>query len=99
MGKETELKLSLPVQYVPALRAHPLLRIAEPVGPVKTLDNTYFDTSDLQLHQQRVALRTRQQGDIWLQTVKCASVSVGGLSQRPEWEKPIRVSSTLLMWS
>ena len=88
MGKETELKLSLPVQYVPALRAHPLLQAAEPVGTVKTLDNTYFDTQDLQLHQQRVALRTRQQGDIWLQTVKCASVSVGGLSQRPEWEKP-----------
>lgn len=88
MGKETELKLSLPVSSVSALRAHPLLQIAEPVGPVKTLDNTYFDTSDLLLHQQRVALRTRQQGDIWLQTIKCASVSVGGLSQRPEWEKP-----------
>ena len=88
MGKETELKLSLPVPFVPALRAHPLLQVAEPVGSVKTLDNTYFDTSDLKLHEQHVALRTRQQGDIWLQTVKCAAVSVGGLSQRPEWEKP-----------
>ncbi|KDE38901.1 Adenylate cyclase [Nitrincola lacisaponensis] len=88
MGKETELKLSLPSACVPALRAHPLLQAAETVGAPKTLDNTYFDTADLQLQQRQIALRTRQQGDVWLQTVKCSSVSVGGLSQRPEWEKP-----------
>ncbi|TVQ69989.1 MAG: CHAD domain-containing protein [Oceanospirillales bacterium] len=88
MGKETELKLSLPSVCLPALRAHPVFLAAEQLGEPKTLDNTYFDTSDLQLQAQHIALRTRQQGDVWLQTVKCASVSVGGLSQRPEWEKP-----------
>ena len=88
MGKETELKLSLPSVCLPALRAHPVFVSAEKLGEPKTLDNTYFDTPDLQLQAQHIALRTRQQGDLWLQTVKCASVSVGGLSQRPEWEKP-----------
>lgn len=88
MGKETELKLSLPSACLPDLRAHVVLQRAETLGEPKTLDNTYFDTTDLQLQQQYIAIRTRQQGDVWLQTVKCASVSVGGLSQRPEWEKP-----------
>lgn len=88
MGKETELKLSLPSVCLPALRAHPVFVSAEKLGEPKTLDNTYFDTPDLQLQSQHIALRTRQQGDVWLQTVKCAAVSVGGLSQRPEWEKP-----------
>ncbi|HRP96863.1 MAG TPA: CHAD domain-containing protein, partial [Rhodocyclaceae bacterium] len=30
----------------------------------------------------------RRQGRKWLQTVKCAAPSTGGLTQRPEWEQP-----------
>lgn len=88
MGKETELKLSLPTACIDALREHPVFASAESLGEPKTLDNTYFDTADLQLQAQHIAVRTRQQGDSWLQTVKCASESVAGLSQRPEWEQP-----------
>ncbi|THF55610.1 CYTH and CHAD domain-containing protein [Pseudothauera rhizosphaerae] len=88
MGHEIELKLSLPARSLPALRRHPLVAGAQKLGQTVTLDNTYYDTPDLALKARKVALRTRRQGRIWLQTVKCAAPSTGGLSQRPEWEQP-----------
>jgi inorganic triphosphatase YgiF len=39
------------------------------------------------LRRNRIALRTRKAGRRWLQTVKAASVSTGGLTSRPEWEQ------------
>src|SRR5690606_10911168 len=86
MNHEIELKLALPRRALPALRRHPLVTAAEKCGNALTLDNTYFDTPKLQLKARKVAVRTRRQGRQMLQTVKCAAVSSGGLSQRPEWE-------------
>jgi len=86
MSHEIELKLALPRRALPALRRHPLVAAAEKCGNALTLDNTYFDTPKLQLKARKVAVRTRRQGRQMLQTVKCAAVSSGGLSQRPEWE-------------
>jgi len=88
MSQEIELKLSLPPKAVPALRRHPLFAAAPKQGNATTLDNTYFDTPDLALKARTVALRTRHQGRIQLQTVKCAAESRGGLTARPEWEQP-----------
>lgn len=88
MSHEVELKLALPARAVPALRRHPLVAGAHKLGKAGTLDNTYYDTPELSLKARRVAVRTRRQGRSWLQTVKCAAVSSGGLSQRPEWEQP-----------
>lgn len=82
---ETELKLSLRQQDVPALLAHPLL--AAP-AKVQRLLNTYFDTPALDLKQRRMAVRERLAGDQWLLTVKTAGKSVNGLSRRQEWEAP-----------
>jgi inorganic triphosphatase YgiF len=82
---ETELKLSLHQQDVPALLAHPLL--AAP-AKVQRLLNTYFDTSALDLKQRRMAVRERLAGDQWLLTVKTAGKSENGLSRRQEWEAP-----------
>ncbi len=87
MSREVELKLALPAHAVPALRRHPLVAGAVKLGNACTLDNTYYDTPDLALRARKVAVRTRRQGRKWLQTVKCAAVSSGGLSQRPEWEQ------------
>jgi inorganic triphosphatase YgiF len=65
------------------------------------LDNRYFDTPDGCLQQHRCALRVRQTRDTeapaakgqtsepWIQTLKTAGVSQGGLSQRGEWESPV----------
>lgn len=88
MGTEIELKLSLPRSALAALRRHPLLLAAPKSGNACTLENTYFDTPELLLKKRGVALRIRRHGRRWLQTVKSAATSSGGLSQRPEWEQP-----------
>ena len=87
---ETELKLSLRQQDVPALLAHPLL--AAP-AKVQRLLNTYFDTPALDLKQRRMAVRERLAGDQWLLTVKTAGKSEHGLSRRQEWEAPTTPSA------
>ncbi|MFA9438374.1 CHAD domain-containing protein [Uliginosibacterium sp. sgz301328] len=88
MAKEIELKLALPPRARERLLAHPLIASAPRAEPPALLINTYFDTPDFALRAARVAVRTRQIGERWLQTVKCAAPSAGGLSSRPEWEQP-----------
>ncbi len=87
MSQEIELKLSLPRKALPALRRHPLFAGAAKQGNAVTLENAYYDTPELELKARKIALRTRRQGRIRLQTVKCAAESVGGLTRRPEWEQ------------
>ncbi|MBR0568537.1 CYTH and CHAD domain-containing protein [Azoarcus sp. L1K30] len=87
MSQEIELKLSFPRRALAALKRHPLIAGAAREGNAATLDNTYFDTPELALKARKVAVRTRRMGRTWLQTVKCAAVSTGGLSRRPEWEQ------------
>lgn len=85
MATETELKLSLSPDHVARLLQSPLL--ASP--PIRRqLRNTYFDTADLALTQQKVAVRERVIGAETLLTVKTAGHSQNGLSQRQEWEAP-----------
>ena len=86
MSLEIELKLALRANDVPRLKAHPLLAARRPRR--ERLLNTYFDTSTLALMAQRIAVRERQVGRRTLLTVKTAGSSVGGLSQRQEWEAP-----------
>ncbi len=85
MATETELKLTLAPGAVEALLRHPLLTTAP---KRQHLYNTYFDTEDLALTRQKVAVRERRIGDQTLLTVKTAGQSTGGLSQRHEWEAP-----------
>lgn len=87
MTEEVEIKLSLPESAQRTFLRHPLLKSAEKL-PTRKLVNVYYDTPDLALHRQGIALRTRQQGRGWLQTVKCAGTASGGLAVRPEWEQP-----------
>lgn len=87
MVKEVELKLSLPEASQRSFLRHPLLKQAAAKRALR-LVNLYYDTPDLQLRQRGIALRLRRQAGAWLQTVKCAGDSAGGLSSRPEWETP-----------
>lgn len=87
MAHEIELKLAFPAAARAAVLRHPLLANAEKLGRAQTLINTYYDTPTLALSAKKVALRTRKAGKQWLQTVKCAARSQGGLSSRPEWEQ------------
>lgn len=85
-NREVELKLSLPPTALAALRRHPLFVAAAPHGAAE-VETTYYDTPDFALRACGIALRLRRAGDIWLQTVKCAAPSAGGLAARPEWEQ------------
>lgn len=87
MAQEIELKLALPESAQRQLLRHPLLRQATRKRSFR-LTNLYYDTPDLELRANGVALRLRAQGKFWLQTVKCAGDRAGGLSTRPEWETP-----------
>lgn len=85
MSTETELKLCLAPASVAALLRAPLLSNAP---KQQHLYNTYFDTNNLALTQQKVAVRERRIGEQTLLTVKTAGESQGGLSRRQEWEAP-----------
>jgi adenylate cyclase len=87
MPDEIELKLAVRPADAPRLLRHPLLAKAERL-PARSLFNIYYDTPELALRNRGVALRQRRQGGRWLQTVKCAGETAGGLSARPEWEYP-----------
>ncbi|MDB5800941.1 MAG: inorganic triphosphatase [Rhodocyclales bacterium] len=87
MAREIELKLAFPPEALAHIRRHPLIAATTRVGRAQTLENTYYDTPDLALGKALVALRTRRIGRRWLQTIKSANESAGGLSSRPEWEQ------------
>lgn len=86
MATELELKLALRPERLAALRKHPALtRHAVAPGKTRWLDNTYFDTPELDLHKARVGLRIRVQDGRHIQTLKTSGSAVGGLHNRQEW--------------
>jgi inorganic triphosphatase YgiF len=91
MAQETEIKLALFARDLSRLLAHPLLAAQEPQR--QRLLNTYFDTPDLALMRQRIAVRERRVGRRTLLTVKTAGASAGGLSRRGEWEGPTQAGA------
>lgn len=67
----------------------------------KALSNHYFDTQDLQLRKQRIALRTRGTGIenkpvCFEQTIKTSGRVIAGLHQRPEYNVDINDSKPIL---
>jgi len=88
MATETEIKLSLTTRAAQGLAKHPLLAGVTPQRQL--LVNTYYDTADGRLRQERVVVRHRLKGRLWLQTVKTVAVLSSGLAQRGEWELPSR---------
>ena len=93
--EETELKLALPGADPSALlaRLKRLPVLARRKSTSLHLHNIYFDTPELSLRQQRIALRLRRVGDAsnpqWLQTLKTAGRTDSALSQRGEWETAV----------
>ena len=87
---EIELKLLINPADAGAFRQLALWRkkgIAKPVR--RKVFCVYFDTPDLLLKQHCMAMRLRRVGSKWMQTLKTAGNSTGGLHQRGEWEYPL----------
>lgn len=86
MAQETELKLTLSLDDVPKVRAW----LAEQAGigaeEMTSLRNIYFDTPRCDLQAARMALRIRQAGARYIQTLKTRGQAVAGVHQRNEWE-------------
>lgn len=61
------------------------------------LRTEYFDTPQMTLKQNGIALRLRKQGEQWLQTVKTSGQVNEGLHQREEWDQLL--SSGEFDWS
>jgi inorganic triphosphatase YgiF len=90
MAVETELKLSLPPEYLDGLKRHPLLRsVSGSRAVTRKLYNIYYDTPNFDLRRNAMALRLRRVGKQWLQTLKGGGSVQTGLHQRDEWEMPV----------
>lgn len=86
MSTETEIKLSLSASTASRLLKHGLLCGIEPQRQL--LINTYYDTPDGRLRDEKVVVRYRRKGREWLFGVKTSVPLSGGLAQRKEWEAP-----------
>ncbi|WP_321800787.1 CYTH domain-containing protein [Caballeronia sp. J97] len=88
MGIERELKLALaPSQHDDMAR---FFDERTGAGTPIELANVYFDTPDCALAKAKSALRLRRTPEQWLQTFKTLGKSVAGLSNRHEWELPVK---------
>ncbi|WP_269079050.1 CYTH domain-containing protein [Marinobacter similis] len=78
MAEELEIKLTLTDEALERALAWLRSQQEASLGPVKTLVNIYYDTRDAALNGQRAALRVRQAGDRYIQTLKTQGDFVGG---------------------
>lgn len=89
MAIELEIKLTLSeraqAQALEWLLAQPEAR----PGGQKLLVNRYYDTPDAALNRARAALRVRQSGNRYIQTLKTQGEFVDGAHRRQEWEWPL----------
>jgi triphosphatase len=87
MSNEVELKLEIAERDVWRLLRLPLINaVTLKKFPGRRLQNTYYDTADYRLRELGIAVRLRQIGGKWLQTIKTEGRVIAGLHERPEWE-------------
>lgn len=83
MNTETELKLRIKPDLLGRLRRHPLLReLRLSASRTRKLYNVYFDTDDMALRKNRIALRVRHDGSHRIQTLKAPDKGHAGAAQR-----------------
>lgn len=86
--REIELKLAFAPEDLGRLR-HAINAIAGSKPSGKTLVTTYFDTPSHALLAKRAALRVRQSGKDYVQTLKNEGELEFGMRKRGEWEMPV----------
>ena len=84
---EIELKLAADEAAMERLLAADLIKDAAQ-GPMRATDlhAVYYDTGDRRLGRRQLALRVRQAGDRFVQTLKGPGAGNGGHAARSEWE-------------
>ncbi|MBP2298480.1 CYTH and CHAD domain-containing protein [Azospirillum picis] len=93
-AREVELKLHAAPADLARVATLPAL-LAQADGPAaqQRLRTAYFDTPDLKLAANGVALRVRQEGDRFVQTLKTVNSATPGdsaaVSVRREWDWPV----------
>lgn len=87
---EIELKLRAAPSCLRSLLASPLLRATGGAARTVRLAATYYDTPDLELWRNRIALRVRREGRRWVQAVKGDGTVQSGLHSRRELETELR---------
>jgi inorganic triphosphatase YgiF len=86
---ELEVKLTLEPDALARARAVLEDQAGGTAGESVTLRNIYFDTPDFALNWQRMALRVRQKGSRFIQTLKTQGEFIDGGHRRMEWEWPL----------
>ena len=87
MSNEVEFKLQIAERDVWRMLRLPLINaVTLKKFPGRRLQNTYYDTTDYRLRERGIAVRLRQIGGKWLQTIKTEGRVIAGLHERPEWE-------------
>lgn len=87
MSVEIEVKYLLDASSLKALETYaPIVDHTDEAPRKKRLISTYFDNPAFALKANKIALRVRETGTGFVQTVKGAAVSVDGLSKRKEVE-------------
>lgn len=85
--KEIEIKLYASDEVLGSLKADPIfVTCSKHPWQTKELLNQYIDTKDQALTAAKVALRIRKDKDQYIQTLKAKGQSVGGLSERDEFD-------------
>ncbi|WP_323754344.1 CYTH domain-containing protein [Marinobacter sp.] len=86
MATELEIKLTLSEQAQAEALAWLLAQPEASRGPGKALINRYYDTPNAALNRARAALRVREAGGRYIQTLKTQGEFVDGAHRREEWE-------------
>jgi inorganic triphosphatase YgiF len=87
---EIELKLLVAREDLDrVLGAQAVRRCAQGGAETRELTSVYYDTPELDLHSERLALRLRKWGGHWLQALKGGAASAAGLTEREEYEWPV----------
>ncbi|WP_148861659.1 CYTH domain-containing protein [Marinobacter fonticola] len=88
MAEELEIKLTLAPGSADKVLAWVADKGSEALSK-KRLLNRYYDTPDQALNRHRAALRVRQAGTHYIQTLKTKGEFVEGAHRRNEWEWPL----------
>lgn len=89
MAEELEIKLTMTPEALLQAKAWLMRQNGAKDAGSKALQNCYYDTPDAALNRQKIALRVRQAGDRYIQTLKTQGDYVDGAHRRQEWEWPL----------